>query len=217
LLHSTDDQDLIWMTTCTPEIAQVRGYCFAQVRVATTRCMPQQMGTLLCKDLRSEPFPNIDREFVDRREPGNQGHARSGVKRAEIKLVPYALIWDCAYAMGDASSMLDRPIRFWSIAWNSLCGELVSGQKSLRKRMRNKRSRSGFRAEITFGVELRECEVDRHSRDFEGIGHGSRGGKPGRCVGEDARFQLIPNLAIELLVQRFGCASVEPNQFESDD
>src|SRR4029450_9254522 len=84
LLHSSDDQDLIWMTACASKITQVCGYCFTQIRVATTRCMTEKMSTLLCEHSGSEPFPNIDREFIHCRKSGNQGNARPGAQRSEI-------------------------------------------------------------------------------------------------------------------------------------
>src|SRR5437868_15236093 len=109
------------------------------------------MGALLCKHLRSEPFPNIYGEFIDRRKAGNQGHTGPGAQRSEIKLFPCALIWNCFYPMGNASSMLDWPIRLWSTtSGGSFFGEFVGSQKSLRERLRNKRSRSRLRAQITF-------------------------------------------------------------------
>jgi hypothetical protein len=55
------------------------------------------MRSLLCEHLRSEPFPNIDGEFIDCGESGNQGDARSGAQGSEIKLFPYALIWNRSY------------------------------------------------------------------------------------------------------------------------
>ena len=63
------------------------------------------MGALLCEHLRSEPFPNIDGEFIDCWESGNQGNTCSGVQRSEIKLFPYPLIWNCSYPAGDARSI----------------------------------------------------------------------------------------------------------------
>ena len=59
------------MTACASKIAQVRGNCFTQLRVATTRRMPQQMSALMCQHLGSEPFPNIDGEFIDCWKSGN--------------------------------------------------------------------------------------------------------------------------------------------------
>jgi hypothetical protein len=70
------------MTARASKITEVRGNGFSQVRVATTRCMPQQMSTLLCKHAGSEPFPNIDGKFIDCRESGNQGNAHPGAQRA---------------------------------------------------------------------------------------------------------------------------------------
>src|SRR5215471_7591327 len=98
------------------------------------------MRSLLCEHLRSKPFPNIDGEFIDCGESGNQGDARSGAQGSEIKLFPYALIWNRSYPVGDVSRMLDWPIRFESTTADSSCGEFVGSQKSFGERMRHKRS-----------------------------------------------------------------------------
>src|SRR6266446_4934370 len=131
------------MTACASKIAEVRGNCFAQFRVATTRRMPQQMSALLCEDTGSEPFPNINGEFIDCRESGNQRNARPSAQRSEIKLRPCTLIWNSSYPCRDTSSTLDRPICFRSATADSFFGEFVGGQKTLRERIRHKRSRSG--------------------------------------------------------------------------
>src|SRR4029453_7007840 len=106
LLHASDDQDLIWMTARASKIAQVRGNSFTQVRVATTRTMPQQMSALLREHPGSEPFPNINGEFIDCREAGNQRNARGGAQGSEIKLRPCTWIWDRSYPAGGANSTL---------------------------------------------------------------------------------------------------------------
>ena len=62
------------------------------------------MGTLLCEHLRSEPFPNVDREFIDCWKSGNQGDTGAGFKRSEIKLFACALIWNRSYPAGNAGS-----------------------------------------------------------------------------------------------------------------
>jgi hypothetical protein len=132
------------MTARASKIAQVHGNCLAQARVAAARRVAQQMSALLCEHLRSEPFPNSDGEFIDCRESGNQGHTGSGVQRSEIKLFPYALIWNCSCPAGNASSMHNSPVRF----------RFISRQKSFRERVRHKRSRPGLRAQIAFCVKL---------------------------------------------------------------
>src|SRR2546429_6106687 len=142
------------MTACASKIAQVRGNRFAQVRVATTRRMPQQMSALLCENTGSQPFPNIDGEFIDCRESGNQGNARPGAERSEIKLRPRTLIWNSSYPGRDTSSTLDSPTCFRSATADSFRGEFVGSQKTLRERIRHKCSRSGLRAQIAFCVEL---------------------------------------------------------------
>ena len=107
------------MTARASKIAQVCGNGFTQVRIATTRCMPQQMSALLCKYPGSEPFPNIDGEFIDCRESGNQGNARPGAQGTEIKLRPCPLIWNRSCPAGGASSTLDQPICFQSATADS--------------------------------------------------------------------------------------------------
>src|SRR5262245_18803174 len=145
------------MTACASKIAEVRGNCFAQVCVATTRTVAEQMRALLCEHLRSEPFPNIEREFIHCGQSGNQGDARARAERSEIKLFPYSLIWNCSYPVGNALAINDRPMCFRSATVDSsrrTAGESVGRQKSFRERMRHKRPRSGFRTQISFGVEL---------------------------------------------------------------
>ncbi len=87
------------------------------------------MGTLLCEHLRSEPFPNIDGEFIDRWKSGNQGNTCAGAQRSEIKLFAYALIWNRSYPAGDARSMLGHPKRFRSATEDSACGKLSAVKK----------------------------------------------------------------------------------------
>jgi hypothetical protein len=145
------------MTARASEIAQVRGNGFAQIRVATARCMPQQMSTLLCKYSGPEPFPNIDGKFINGRESGNQGNARPGAQRAEIKLRPRPLIRNRSRPSGGASTTLDQPICFQSVTTDSshgMSGKFVSSQETFRKRIRHKRSRPSLRAELTFCVKL---------------------------------------------------------------
>jgi hypothetical protein len=64
------------------------------------------MDTLLCEHLRSEPFPNLDGEFIDCWKSGNQGDPRAGIERSEIKLFAYAPIWNCSYPPGDPRLIL---------------------------------------------------------------------------------------------------------------
>src|SRR4029077_11708070 len=119
LLHSADDQHLIWMTACASKIAQVRGNRFAQVRVATTRRMPQQMSALLSEDTACDPFPNTKGKFIDRRESGNQRNARPSAQGYEIKLRPCTLIWNSSYPGRDTNSTLDQAICFRSATADS--------------------------------------------------------------------------------------------------
>src|SRR4029077_14969665 len=142
------------MTACASKIAQVRGNCFAQVRVATTRRMPQQMSALLCEDTGSEPFPNINREFIDCWEAGNQRNARPSAQGSEIKLRPCTLVWNSSYPGRETSSTFDQPICFRFATADSFRGEFVGGKKSLMQRIRHKRPRSGLRAQITFCLKL---------------------------------------------------------------
>src|ERR1043166_3561145 len=145
------------MTACTSKIAQVRGNCFAQVRVSTTRSVTQQMRALLCEHLRSESFPNIDGKFIHCGQSGNQGDTSAGTQRSEIKLFSHALIWNCSYPVGNASSIHDWAMRLRSATVDSCrrtAGKFVCGQKSFREGMRDECSRSGFRTQIAFGMEL---------------------------------------------------------------
>jgi hypothetical protein len=117
--------------------------------------MPQQMSAL-CKHPGPQPFPNIDGEFIDRRESRDQGNTRPGSQRSEIKLRPCALIWNRSYPLRGASSMFDYSICFRSSTADCAgrtAGEFVSGQKTFRKRIRHKRTRSGLQAQIAFRVK----------------------------------------------------------------
>src|SRR5438270_7741164 len=116
--------------------------------------MPQQMSSLLCEHPGSEPFPNIDGEFIDCRESGNQGKPRPGPQGSEIKLRPCTLIWNSSYPGRDMSSTLDQAICFRSATADSFRGEFVGSQKTLGERIGHKRSRSGLRAQIAFRVKL---------------------------------------------------------------
>src|SRR6516225_3242493 len=98
------------------------------------------MRTLLCENLRSEPFPNPDGKFIDRWESGNQGNTHAGVERSEIKLFAYALIWNRFCSPGDSVSVSDL----------RKCLRFVSGQKAFGERMRHERSRFGLRTQISF-------------------------------------------------------------------
>src|SRR6266550_4184660 len=89
------------------------------------------MGTLLCEHLRSEPFPNVDGEFIDCWKSGNEGNACAGVQCSEIKLFAYALIWNRSYPAGDAGSVFD--VR--------KCFRFISRQKSFGERMRHEGTR----------------------------------------------------------------------------
>src|SRR5436190_1725416 len=132
------------MTACASEIAQVRGNCLPQVRIATARCVPQQMSSLLSQNSGPESFPDIDRKFIDRRESRDQGHARSRAKGSEIKLSSCTWIRDSSCPVGNASSTLDSPKCFPSATANSFLRELIGSYKTVRERIRHKCSRSGF-------------------------------------------------------------------------
>ena len=130
------------MTTCASKIAQVRGNCFAQVRIATTRRMPQEMSALLCEDTGSESFPNIDGEFIDRWESRNQRNARPRAQSSEIKLRPRTLIWNSSYPGRDTSSTLDRSICFRSAAADSFRREFGDRVARAKARLRFGRAES---------------------------------------------------------------------------
>src|SRR5258708_225845 len=104
------------------------------------------MGALLCEHLRPEPFPNVYGEFIDCWKSGDQGNTGADVQCSEIKLFAYALIWNRSDPAGDAGSVLDVRKRF----------RFISRQKGFGERMRHEGSRSGFRAQISFCVELRK-------------------------------------------------------------
>src|SRR6266481_6946767 len=108
------------------------------------------MGPLLCERLRSEAFPNVDGEFINCRKSGNKRHTCAGVERSEIKLFAYALIWNRSYPARDAGSVLDL----------RNCFRTISRQKGFGERMGYEGSRPRLRAQISFCVELRKCEVN---------------------------------------------------------
>jgi hypothetical protein len=94
------------------------------------------MDAFLCEHLRSEPFPNVDGEFINCRKSGNQGNTCAGVERSEVKLFAYALIRNRFYPAGNARSVLDL----------RNCFRSISRQKGFGERMRYEGSRSGLRA-----------------------------------------------------------------------
>src|SRR6266513_2367461 len=108
------------------------------------------MGTLLCEHLRSEPFPNVEGEFIDCWKSGNEGNVCAGVQCSEIKQFAYELLSNRSYPAGDAGSVLD--VR--------KCFRFISRQKSFGERMRHEGPRSGLRTQISFCVELRKCEIN---------------------------------------------------------
>src|SRR5262245_25908850 len=108
------------------------------------------MDTLLSQGLRPEPFPNADGKFIDCWKSGNQGNTRTGVKSSEIKLFACALIWNRSYPAGNTRPTLYR----------AKCFRFVCCQKGFGERVRHKGSRSRFRAQISFCVELRKCEAN---------------------------------------------------------
>ena len=105
---------------------------------------------------------------------------------------------------------------FGATTTDSRCGQLDGTQKCFRQRMCDKGSGFGLGAEITFSVKFRECEVDRKSRDSQLDSQCSRGRKPGSTVAKAARSQLIANLAIKLLVERFRGCAIESNHRTND-
>src|SRR5215472_5643554 len=108
------------------------------------------MRTLLCENLRSEPFPNVDGEFIDCWKSGNQRNTRAGLERSQIKLFTYALIWNRFRSLGDPGSVSDL----------RKCLRFISAQKGFGERMRDERSRFGLRTQISFCMQPRKCEIN---------------------------------------------------------
>src|SRR6516162_2066711 len=108
------------------------------------------MDPLLREHLRSEPFPNVDGKFIDCWKSGNQRDTGASFKSSEIKLFACALVWNRSYPAGNTRPTLYR----------AKCFRFVCRQKGFGKRVRHKGSRSGFRAQISFCVELRKCEAN---------------------------------------------------------
>src|SRR3954470_5449662 len=75
LLRSSGDDDLIRMAARASMIAQVRCYRIAQLGIATARRILQQMRSFLRENLCSEPFPSVDRKFIERGDSWNKGDA----------------------------------------------------------------------------------------------------------------------------------------------
>src|SRR5262245_52601865 len=175
------------------------------------------MRTLSCENLRSEPFPDSYWKFIDRRNTWNQRNAWTGSSPAEIELFSNALILKFTNSVGNAIRSLYRRRYVGSITTNSRCGQLDGTQKCFRQRLRNKGSGFCLGAEITFSVKFQECEVDRRSRDSQVGSQRTCRRKPGSAVAKATRSQLIANLTIELLVQRFGGRAIESNHLKRDD
>jgi hypothetical protein len=66
-------------------------------------------------------------------------------------------------------------------------------------------------------MQLGEGQVNRQSGDTQVGGKRARRRKPRGIPAKAARYELVPDLPIQLLMQRFRRGAIEPNHFESDD
>jgi len=131
--------------------------------------------------------------------------------------MPDALIPKLSNPVGNAKRSLCWLTNFGCTPTNSRSGQLDGPQKCFRQRMCDKGAGFGLGAEITFSVKFREREVDRKSRDSQLDSQHTRGRKPGSSVAKAARSQLIANLAVKLLVERFRGCAIESNHLERND
>ena len=144
LLHSTHNHDLVRMTACRSEIAQISRKCLAQVGVAAIRRVAQQVDAFFRQNLRSEALPHSDRKFIYCGNARDQRNPCACARCPEVKLISDASIRNCFHAIGNANGALDRLVGF----------RLASRQKSFGKKTRNKCSGRRLCAKITFGMKF---------------------------------------------------------------
>jgi len=94
---------------------------------------------------------------------------------------------------------------------------LVRSQKSFREKVGNECSGARLWAEVTFGMKFWKRESNRRSWNSAVCSQRPRGGKSRWAIAEPARFQLVANLPVKLLMERFGCRPVKPNHLKSYD
>jgi hypothetical protein len=164
------------------------------------------MRSLFCENLRSESFPYFDWKFVKRRDCRDKGDTRRP-RDSEIELFSHPVIRNISYPIGKTGRAFNVWFRF----------RRVRAQESFGQRLGDERARSNFRLKITFRMKPRESEVYSESRYPQIGGQRARGGKPGRVIVEASRDQFIANLAVKLLMKRFGGTAIEPNHFKSHD
>src|SRR4030095_12512644 len=110
------------------------------------------MGTFLCENLRSEPFPNFDRKFIQSGDSWNKGDTgRPGN-------------YDIELLTGSVIRNIFHPFRKpgWTFCgWCCFCRSRT--KKRFRQRLRDEGARSYFRLEISFRMKPREREVYREA------------------------------------------------------
>jgi hypothetical protein len=175
LLRSSSDNDLVRVTARASVVAQISCNRFAQVRVAATRCVLEQMSALIREDLSSEALPNFYRKFVERRQRWNKGNSRRSGD-PEIKLFSGTFIRDVSHSVGKAGWTFDQQLRLGP----------ARAQESFRQGIGNECARSDSGSKVTLRMKFLEGEVDGESRDSQISGERARRGKAGGVIAKTA-------------------------------
>ncbi len=143
--------------------------------------------------------PDFNRKFINRRQRGNEGHARRACD-PEIELSAATLIWKRRNAGREAGgTFLLRPrLRF---AWTEKC---------LRERVGYECAGTGLCLEVSLRVQLLERELHGEPGNSEVGGQRAGRRKPGGIMIKATGDQLVSNLPVELLMKRLARLTIEP-------
>src|SRR5215213_4410877 len=90
-------------------------------------------------------------------------------------------------------------------------------EKLLWQGVGDERTRTSPRLEVAFAMQLFEGQLNRQSSDAEILGERARRRKARRVGAKGAGNQFIPNLAVELLMERLARAAIQPDHLERDN
>src|SRR6476660_8296752 len=193
LLRSGGNNDLIGLAARTSKIAKISCDGLAKIGVAVARSILEQVCSFSGKNLCPQTFPNFHGKLVERRDRRNEGDARRTCD-PKIEFFSATCIGEIPNPVGKSGGRFGEPLDFWP----------PRAQTSFRKRLGDERTGADFRSEVALGMELVEGEVDGESGNSEIGGQGASGGKARRVIAKVPGDQFVANLAIELLMQRFG-------------
>jgi hypothetical protein len=80
----------------------------------------------------------------------------------------------------------------------------AGAQEKFGKRVRDERPGSGLRLKIAFSMKLREGKIHGQPRYPQVSRQRARGGESRRSIAEASGPEFVANLAVKLLVKRFG-------------